>query len=452
MESPVLKSKGPKRTSAQIYKQACKVLPGGVSRNTVFRRPHPQYVAAASGCYVIDIDGVQRIDFANNMASLIHGHAHPEITRAVIEQLYKGTAYTLATEAEVELARLLCGRVAGFEKIRFVNSGTEAVMAMIKAARAFTGRSKIAKAEGAYHGTYDFAEVSQTANPSNWGDINKPNSVPLAHGTPQGVLDDVVIFPYNDIERTLALLEQQADQIACVIIDPVPHRVGLVQGTSEFVEALHQWSRKNGALLVFDEVVAFRINYGGAQEKFSVRPDLTALGKIIGGGFPVGALAGRSDVMKVLDPSESKILFPHSGTFSANPVTMTAGRTAMELFDKEAILKLNALTQKAIAQIEEAIKITDVPVSITGAGSMFRIHLRASPPTTYREAYQTKETLAVINKLLDYLFYDEIIIMINTCVCMFSTALEQEHVDKLAQAMLNGFRHIKPDLKNDPKI
>ena len=452
MESPVLKSKGPKRTSAQIYKQACKVLPGGVSRNTVFRRPHPQYVAAASGCYVIDIDGVQRIDFANNMASLIHGHAHPEITRAVIEQLYKGTAYTLATEAEVELARLLCGRVAGFEKIRFVNSGTEAVMAMIKAARAFTGRSKIAKAEGAYHGTYDFAEVSQTANPSNWGDINKPNSVPLAHGTPQGVLDDVVIFPYNDIERTLALLEQQADQIACVIIDPVPHRVGLVQGTSEFVEALHQWSRKNGALLVFDEVVAFRINYGGAQEKFSVRPDLTALGKIIGGGFPVGALAGRSDVMKVLDPSESKILFPHSGTFSANPVTMTAGRTAMELFDKEAILKLNALTQKAIAQIEEAIKITDVPVSITGAGSMFRIHLRASPPTTYREAYQTKETLAVINKLLDYLFYDEKIIMINTCVCMFSTALEQKHVDRLAQAMLNGFRHIKPDLKNDPKI
>lgn len=436
-----------KRKSKEIYKQACNVIPGGVSRNTVFRQPHPYYVANASGCYVTDIDGVQRIDFANNMASLIHGHAHPAIVNAVIDQLQKGTAYTMATEAEVVFAQLLCDRVPGFEKIRFVNSGTEAVMTMIKASRAYTDRPKIAKAEGAYHGTYDFAEVSQTANPTNWGNINKPNSVPLANGTPHGVLNDVVIFPYNDIERTIAILDRQANKIACVLIDPVPHRVGLLQGTNEFVEALHKWTRANGALLVFDEVVTLRVNYGGAQEKYSVRPDLTALGKMIGGGFPVGALAGRSDVMKVLDPRESKLLFPHSGTFSANPITMTAGRVAMELFDKEAILKLNVLTQKAINQIEEAIRIADVPVSITGAGSMFRIHLRATPPTTYREAYQTKEATVLINALIDYLFFTEKIMMVNTCACMFSTALTQKEVDKLAEAMLNGFRFIKPKLE-----
>lgn len=434
-------------SSESLYQQAVEVIPGGVSRNTVYHKPYPQYASSASACYVTDVDGTQRIDFANNMAALIHGHAHPAIVEAVITQLKKGTAYTLATEVELQLAQLLCERAPGFEKIRFTNSGTEAVMAMIKAARAFTGRPKIAKAEGAYHGTYDFAEVSQVANPTNWGDICKPNSVPLAHGTPQGVLDDVIIFPYNDIERTLSILDAQTDEIACVLIDPVPHRVGLLPGTEAFVEAIYDWTRRNGALLVFDEVVTFRVNYGGAQAKYKVRPDITALGKIIGGGFPVGALVGRSDVMQVLDPRQPKVLFPHSGTFSANPITMTAGYVAMKLFDEEAVLKLNALTQKAIQQIEEAVRVADVPVSLTGAGSMFRIHLRATPPTTYREAYQPKEVTAIVNELLDYLFYQEKLIMINTCACMFSTVITQKEVDKLSEAMLNGFRHIKPKLE-----
>lgn len=437
-----------KKTSKEIYEQACKVLPGGVSRNTIFRQPHPQYVAQASGCYVNDIDGTQRVDFANNMASLIHGHAHPAIVGAVTEQIKKGSAYTLATEAEVRFAELMCSRNPGFEKIRFVNSGTEANMAMIKAARAFTGKPKIAKAEGAYHGTYDFAEVSQTANPSNWGDINQPNSSAVVHGTPQGVLNNVIIFPFNDIERTIRILDQHADQIACVLIDPVPHRVGLFEGSDEFVEALYQWTQKNNALLVFDEVVTFRVNYGGAQEKYSIRPDLTAMGKIIGGGFPVGAFAGRSDVMKVLDPRESKVLYPHSGTFSANPVTTTAGRVAMELYNKEAVNHINALTKIAISQIEEVIKLADVPVSITGAGSMFRFHLKSTPPSSYREAYQDKETSAIAGEILDYLFYTEKIMMLNTFSCMLSTAISQKEVDRLSDAMLNTFRMIKPKLQN----
>jgi len=284
--------------SKNLYDRACAVLPGGISRNTVFRLPHPDYLQSASGCYLTDVDGNEYIDFANNMAALIHGHTHPAIEVAVIEQLKKGTACTFATEAELKLAELLCQRVNGFEKIRFVNSGTEAVMAMIKAARAFTGRPKIAKAEGAYHGTYDFAEVSQTSNPSNWGDIESPRSNPQVYGTPSGVMDDVIIFPFNDIEKTIAVLDKNAGQIACVVIDPIPHRVGLVEATSEFIEAVFQWTRKNNALMVFDEVVTFRVNYGGAQQNYSCKPDLTALGKIIGGGFPVGAVTGRADIMQ----------------------------------------------------------------------------------------------------------------------------------------------------------
>lgn len=436
-----------KRTSEEIYAQAVNVLPGGVSRNTVFRKPHPTYADKASGCYVIDIDGIERIDFANNMASLIHGHAHPAIINAVIEQLQRGTAYTMGTEAEVLLAQLLCDRVPSFDRIRFVNSGTEAVMAMIKAARAFTGKPKIAKAEGAYHGTYDFAEVSQYANPTNWGDHDKPNSVPLVYGTPKGVTDNVIIFHYNNTQKTLNILDQHKDEIAAVIIDPVSHRAGLMAADQNFVEAIYNWTRKNGALLAFDEVITFRVGYAGAQENYSVKPDITALGKIIGGGFPVGAFAGNADVMKVLDPREPKLLFPHSGTFSANPITMTAGRVALELFDKEAIGKLNALTAIARKQIDEAVNTADVPVSITGAGSMFRIHLSSVAPTTFREAYQDKEMSRILNVLIDHLYNKERIMLINTCACMFSTALTQKEVDRLSEGMLNGFKLIKDDLE-----
>jgi glutamate-1-semialdehyde 2,1-aminomutase len=436
-----------KATSEVLFNRACEFLPGGISRNTVFRLPHPYYLKSASGCYLKDVDGNEYIDFANNMAALIHGHTHPVIEEAVIAQLKKGTACTFATEAELELAELLCTRVEGFEKIRFVNSGTEAVMAMIKAARAFTGRPKIAKAEGAYHGTYDFAEVSQTSNPSNWGDIDSPKSNPQVYGTPVGVTDDVIIFPFNDVEKSVAILDKYAEQIACVVIDPIPHRVGLVEASSQFIDAIYQWTRKNNALLVFDEVVTFRVNYGGAQENYSCKPDLTALGKIIGGGFPVGAVTGRSEIMKIMDPREPKLLFPLSGTFSANPMTMTAGRVAMELFDSNAVIKLNQITQIAIEQIKEAVKIADVPVSITGAGSMFRIHLRPDPPATYRESYQSKEINSLIDRLLDYLLINEKIIMINTCSCMFSTVITQKEVDRLAEGLLNGFKIIKPELE-----
>jgi glutamate-1-semialdehyde 2,1-aminomutase len=352
----------------------------------------------------------------------------------------------MATLAEVQLAQLLCSRVPSFDKIRFVNSGTEAVMAMIKAARAYTGKPKIAKAEGAYHGAYDFIEVSQLSNPGNWGDINSPNKVPLVSGTPQGVLDDVIVFPFNDIERTISLLDKHASEIACVIIDPVPHRVGLIRADNEYIKALYQWTRSNGALLAFDEVIAFRTNYEGAQENYEVKPDITALGKIIGGGFPVGAIAGSSEIMQILDPREPNLRFPLSGTFSANPVTMTAGRIAMEMFDRDAVNKLNALTQKAVSQITQAINIAGVPVSITGSGSMFKIHLKAKSPVNYREAYEGKELNVLSTQLINHL-YNQNIIITNSCSCMLSTAMGQKEIDVLADSMLSGFRLLKPELE-----
>jgi glutamate-1-semialdehyde 2,1-aminomutase len=391
----------------------------------------------------MDVDGVERIDFANNMASLIHGHAHPAVVDAVSSQLRRGTAFTMATEAEVRFAEHLCNRVPGFDKIRFVNSGTEAVMAAIKASRAFTHRPKIAKFEGAYHGSYDYAEISQTSGPSNWGQADCPASVPVAQGTPQGALQDVVILPFNDPARALRILNAQAERIACVLVDPLPHRIGLIPASGPFIDTLHAWTRGNGALLIFDEVITFRSHYGGAQEAYDVCPDLTALGKIIGGGFPVGALAGREEVMAVLDPTRDDLPLPHSGTFSANPVTMTAGRVTMELFGPEEVKHLNRLGDYARGIIGESIRVAQVPAAVTGAGSMFRLHLKDRPPIDYRGCYTDAEQKGVLEKLLNHLF-ESGFMLINTCSGALSTAMTKAEIDRLAEALLAGLRKIKP--------
>tara|TARA_B000000565_G_scaffold23849_1_gene16392 strand:- start:2385 stop:3704 length:1320 start_codon:yes stop_codon:yes gene_type:complete len=433
-------------SNQSIYQRAVKVIPGGVSRNTIFRYPHPFYVDKAKGSFITDIEGVKRIDFANNMASLIHGHANDKINNAVNEQLKKGTAYTMGSEIEVKYAELLNSRNPSFEKIRFVNSGTEAVMTMIKASRAYNGKFKIAKAEGTYHGTYDYAEISQTSNPTNWGNLDNPKSVPVVEGTPESVLNDVVIFPFNDLSRTIKILDQNADDISCVLIDLVPHRAGLFPAYDKYISEIYKWTRKNNALLLFDEVVTFRAYFSGAQEKYSVSPDLTALGKIIGGGFPIGAIAGKSEIMDVLNPRNKVLKHPHSGTFSANPISTIAGYTAMSMFDKSSVKKINSLADIAKKQIKEAINVADIPACVTGLGSMFRIHLQNSPPTNARETYQDNNTKEIINDLLDYLFLNENIIMINTCTCMLSTSLTQKEIDRLSQALLNGFRIIKPKI------
>jgi glutamate-1-semialdehyde 2,1-aminomutase len=426
-----------------MYERARLVLPGGVSRNTVLRKPHPLYADFASGCRVTDIEGVERIDFANNMASLIHGHANPSVVEAVAEQLGRGTAFALATEVEVRYAEHIVSRNDGFEKVRFVNSGTEAVMGMLKAARAFTGRHKIAKVEGAYHGLYDYAEISQTADPSNWGPDTSPTSVPVAFGTPPGVLSDVVVVPFNDPEQAIAILDQHKRSIAGVIVDPLPHRVGLIPASADFVSALRKWTQMDGSLLLFDEVITFRAEYGGAQEWYDVDPDLTAMGKIIGGGFPVGAIAGRADVMDVMNPLADTVLFPHSGTFSANPVTMTAGLVTMELYDREAVALVNSLADRAVAGINQAIEDTGAIACVTGGGSMFRVHMKDRPPQNYREAFVTPEESGRLNLLLDHLF-DAGFMMINTCSATTSTAMGEEEIDALVDAMAEGFSMLVP--------
>ena len=428
--------------SAALYERALQILPGGVSRNAALQDPHPMYVKRGEGCRLTDIEGVTRIDFANNMASLIHGHADPDVVGGVIDQLRRGTAFNAATEVEIRCAEHLRSRNPGFEKMRFVNSGTEAIMVGIKIARAFTGKPMIAKAEGAYHGGYDYVEVSQAPTPANWGSADEPSRVPLVKGTPQTVMDETIVFPFNDTDRTIALLEREKSKLACVVIDLMPHRIGLNPADPAYVAALRDWTKRNGVLLLIDEVITFRSCYGGLQQQYDLTPDLTAMGKMIGGGFPIGAIAGRAEVMDVLNPRSPRYVFPHSGTFSANPISVGAGLAAMEKFNRSEVDRVNGMAKRAIKRIEEAIRQTGVRASVTGTGSLFRIHpTKSTPPRDYREAYTTPEENKRLKALLNHMF-DEGIILINSCSAAISTPMTEKDIDALVAAFRSGFEKL----------
>ena len=277
----------PGSKSAALFAQAQGVMPGGNTRTTVYMAPYPPYAASGDGCWITDVEGDRRLDCLNNYTALIHGHAHAAIVEAATRRLALGSSFPLPTPEEVELATLLCERLPSAERLRFTNSGSEAVMMAIKGARAWTGRPKIAKFEGAYHGSYDYAEVSLGSSPENWGSLAAPASTAYSRGVPPAVLDDVVVLPFNHPELAVARIEREATHLAAVLVDPIPNRVGLIPARRNFLRALREVTAAHGIALIFDEVITFRVGYHGAQGAFGVTPDLTTLGKIIGGGFPV---------------------------------------------------------------------------------------------------------------------------------------------------------------------
>jgi glutamate-1-semialdehyde 2,1-aminomutase len=348
------------------------------------------------------VDGNEFIDCINNFTSLIHGHAHPALIEAATRQFSLGSAFGMPTESEIDLAELLASRLPSVDQVRFANSGTEAVMMALKAARAFTGRPKIAKCEGAYHGSYDYAEVSLDPTPELWG-RNAPVSVAYAKGTPDTVLADVVTIPFNDTEAAVSLIRGHGAELACVLVDPMPNRAGLAPADQTYLEGLRQITREVGALLIFDEVITFRLGYRGAQGLWGIDPDLTTLGKIIGGGFPVGAIAGRREYMAVFDPRSGKPALPHGGTFSANPVTMRAGLAAMELLDEAAFARLDVIGEAVRTGIDEAFRRSGVPGGTVGLGSLLKIHFADRPIRDYRSAYTTEQEAqrqAIFNRAL----------------------------------------------------
>ncbi len=375
------------KRSREWTREAREVFPGGDTRMSAHYAPYPVFVETGEGCQLTDADGHTHIDFMNNFTSLIHGHAYPAVVRAVSEQIARGSAYAAPARSQLELAELLVERIPALEQLRFCSSGSEATLMALRAARAFTGRSKVMKVEGGYHGSYEQAEVSLVPRRELRGPLDAPASLPIDRSIPESVLRDTVIAPYNEPEIAARLVEKHAPEICAVIVEPVLGSMGMIPATAEFMLALREVTRQHGVLLILDEVITLRLAPGGAQTLLGIEPDLVAMGKIIGGGLPIGAVGGRRDVMDVFNP-EHRDAVMHASTFSGNPLSMAAGSAAMAPLDAAACARLNALGDRLRDGFNLAFRQSPVRGQATGRGSLLQIHLGDEPLHDAREALE----------------------------------------------------------------
>ena len=363
--------------SAQLFERAARSLPGGNTRTTIFFDPYPYYFDHGVGCRIYDVDGNERIDFVNNYTSLILGHAHPKVTDAVERQLSRGASAAAPSELEVELAEVIKSRLPSIDLIRFTNSGTEGTMHAIRAARAFTGREKIAKFEGSYHGTHDYAAVEVSAAGAVGSGAETKNA-----GIPAAVAATVVTLPLNDRDAVERIVSQHKADLAAIIVEPVIGAGGILIPEDGFLQFLRDITRRWDIVLIFDEVISFRIGYHGAQGRFGVTPDLTTLGKIIGGGFPVGAFGGRADIMALFDPRQPNHI-GHGGTFNAHPIVMIGGLATLEEMTPAAYERLDQLGADLRSKLLALFGSLGIAGQVNQIGSLFNIHFTDRPVTDY---------------------------------------------------------------------
>ena len=418
--------------SRALHEDALAVMPGGNSRTTTFFDPYPFYVERGYGAHVVDADGNDRLDFNGNYTSLILGHAPPEVVQAVQDAATRGMSFPGPTDHEIRLAEMLTRRIPSLETVRFTNSGTEATMNAVRVARAFTGRSKIAKFEGAFHGTHDTVLVSVTPDPKAAGGRKRPKSVPSSEGIPAATLKQVVVLPWNDGDACEELIEREAGSLAAVLVDPLLGIGGIIPPAAGFLARLRALTEKHGIVLIFDEVISFRVAWGGAQERFGIRPDLTTLGKIIGGGLPVGAFGGRRDIMTAYDPRRGGARISHGGTFNANPLTMAAGVATLNALTLEAYERLDALGERLRGGVTRLLAGTRRRGQVSGLGSLFCLHWTTSALTDYRSS-RPKDPQASLRMFLGLL--NEGILLTQRGMGACSLAMADEDVDRFVNAL-----------------
>lgn len=387
--------------SADAYTRAEKVIPGGVTANIKYFAPHPIFMKKAGGSTLYDADGNRYVDYLLSYGALIHGHGHPSIKEAVIRQMEEDgtTIYGTPHEREIEMAERLCSLYPGMDQVRYTNSGLEATLLALRVAKAYTGRPKIAKFEGHYHGGYDQVLWSINPDEQEAGEAADPQPVPESIGLPEYYQDHIIILPFNDLESTERILRRHADEISTLMMEPV--QGGYIPATQAFMDGVRRLTKELGILLIMDEVkTGFRLSLGGAQQTYGITPDLTALGKVLGGGFPVGALGGAEEIMEVLNPKQgwdvmaggssnpTRALF-HSGTYNGHPTVLAAGMATIDRLQQEAVMEnMMNRTKKLRRQLEDVYKKMHIPMKTVGAGSIFNLMFTDGDIRNYRDLKQ----------------------------------------------------------------
>lgn len=368
-------------SSRQQFERACRVIPGGV--NSPARAfgavgGHPVLIASAAGARLTDIDGNTYIDYIGSWGPMILGHRHPRVVAAVERALAGGVSYGAPTVLETELAERIVAAVPGIDMVRMVSSGTEAAMSAVRLARGFTRRDRIIKFAGCYHGHVDSLLVQAGSSATTLG-------VPSSPGVPKGCTNDTIVLPFNDLAAVADAFRSQGDQIAAVLLEPVVGNMGLVAPQAGFLEGLRAVTAKHGALLIFDEVMTgFRLSYGGAQQLYGVLPDLTVLGKIVGGGLPVGAYGGRADIMRAVSPSGPVF---QAGTLSGNPLAMASGiATLDELRETAPYAELERRSARLADGLAQAARDAGIAATVPRVGSMLTFFFNPEPVTDYQTA------------------------------------------------------------------
>lgn len=430
--------------SRRLHTEACKYMPGGDTRTATFFLPFPNFIKYGDGAYMYDEDGFKLLDFQNNYTSLIHGHAHPETVEAVREQIAKGSAYTAPFEKQIELSAILTQRFPSVDMIRYTNSGTEANMHALRIARAYTGKAKIIKTEGGYHGTTDVFEASVDPNIKKAGTLDQIKVIPESRGVSENALKDVLVVPFNDIERTRKMIEEHHRETACIIIEPIMGSAGQITPDLEYLKFLREITEQYHIVLIFDEVVTGRLSLGGAQKFYGVTPDLTTMGKIIGGGTPVGAFGGKQEIMQMYDPREKKMY--HSGTFNGNAVTMAAGLATMKAYNQEAVDYVNGL---GTLFKEGVLKIYDklgLNMKISGTGSIYNILFTDKEVKNYRDVASAHEEL---NKVLYMSLLTKGIFDAERGMFCMSTAMTKEDIRFGLDTLETSLREMLPAIAEE---
>jgi glutamate-1-semialdehyde 2,1-aminomutase len=423
------------------HAEAQRYLPGGETRSSTWYAPYPTYMVAGDGAWLTDCDGNRYVDFLNNYTSLIHGHAQPTIVEEGADQLARGTVFGSASEPQMALAKLLIERIPGIETLRFTNSGTEATMMMMRAARAFTGRDIIVKMDGGYHGSHDFVEVNVSPDMDA---AEQPMSRVEGRGVPASVLKAVMVAPFNDLAALEKLLREHHQRIAGVIVEPMPNAGGMVPPAPGYLPGLRALADRFGVLLLFDEIVTLRLSSGGMQEAENTRPDMTALAKIIGGGFPVGAFGGRADIMAQFSPAAGAGYLFHSGTFNGNNITMTAGVAAMNLLNQEAIDRINRLGDCLAAGINALFGSMSIRAQCLGYGSLQQIQWTDEPVITLRDAARAGQGIGRLRELLHLALLNRGVYTSNRGMFCISTPMAEGEIDFALAALQGALQSLKP--------